>query len=400
VLNSTGLQRRLVRRIEQVPWFSAALWATGVLSLVYLLFAVTEKNESHDFTPAWLAVRAVLNHQSPYNIFLPWPPSSIPFLFPFGLIDLRFARVAFEVVQAGAILASGALLLKLFGARWRSPIGAALLLGLTLYGPVITNLHLGNVNGVILLGEAAALVFASRGAWSLMGVALGVTLAIKPVLLPLVLIPVLWRRWTAVVIALGTPLALSGVALLFVVRGSDFFTHWIPFLLNGTAEGLQEFNVSLSGAATALHLPAAVLSAMKLAVAVGTLTFLWLRSHANDDLRLRLVDTSCVILLGTFLDFSFSWTGYGIFLLPLLVSVVHPESLARSWVIWAGAFCVGGPDVFIWRHFGHVASTLAYIRPTAGFLLLLLGLGTGLFSRRDEPARTRSIPSVLSPTAI
>jgi arabinofuranan 3-O-arabinosyltransferase len=391
---------RLGRRIEEVPWFSAALWTGGLLSLVYLLFDVTQKNESHDFTPAWIAVRAVISHQSPYNIFFDWPPSSILFLFPFGLIDLRFARVAFEVVQAGAILASGALLLRLFGVRWRSPIAAALLLALTLYGPVITNLHLGNVNGVILLGEAAALVFASRGAWSLMGVTLGVTLAIKPVLLPLVLIPVLWRRWTAVVIALAIPVALSAIALLFMVGGTDFFTHWIPFLLNGNAPGLQEFNVSLSGATMALHLPAAVLSAMKLAVAVGTVMVLWLRLHARDDLRLRLVDATSLILLGTFLDFSFSWTGYGIFLVPLFVSVALPESLARNWLIWAGVYCLGGPDVFIWRHFGHIASTVAYVRPTAGLLLLLLGLGTGLLSRVDQPARARSIPSGLSPTAI
>src|SRR5438270_13833592 len=83
------------------------------------------------------------------------------------------------------------------------------------------------------LTEAVALAAAASGRWRLAGLVLGLSLAVKPVLLPLLLLPVLWRRWEALpvaALALAVPTAL---AALVVPSSSAFLTMLAPTLGQG-----------------------------------------------------------------------------------------------------------------------------------------------------------------------
>lgn len=68
------------------------------------------------------------------------------------------------------------------------------MLGLSLASPVFDTLKSGNVNGVALLAEAVFISAAARGSWNLAGLGLGSSLALKPVLAPLIVLPILYRK--------------------------------------------------------------------------------------------------------------------------------------------------------------------------------------------------------------
>jgi arabinofuranan 3-O-arabinosyltransferase len=92
------------------------------------------------------------------------------------------------------ILVGSAILICVFNQPLTELAGALTVLGLSLAAPVFDTLKAGNVNGVVLLAEAVFVSAAVRGSWNLAGVGLGLSLALNPVLAPLIVLPILYRR--------------------------------------------------------------------------------------------------------------------------------------------------------------------------------------------------------------
>jgi len=327
-----------------------------------------------DFLPVWAASRAFLHHQTPYAVTLfVYPPSSLLLFAPFGLLGFTAAKVGIIVLDAAAIVLAAALCLRIFGVRWRSSAGAITVVGLGLFAPVTETLYAANVNGLVLAGEAAALLAAARQRWMLAGAFLGVTLAIKPILLPLALLLVFQAQWRALVVSLAIPAVLSGAALLGSVDGGLFFTRTIPFLIGG--EGQSGENISLAGAVAAMALPAWVATVSRALALVGAAVVVWRRWFTSDREPLRLVEIASALVLATVLVGSFGWPYYGIYLMPLLISLVDPASAMRSWIGAIGIYAIGGPDLGLWLRGGHLGFVLLHLRFTLGFLLLILAIG-------------------------
>lgn len=378
---------------------SLILWVIGLVSFGYSSLKIEQHLAPRDLLPVWTAVRALLDHHPPYEVRLfVYPPSLLLLAIPLGLIPFAKARLLFLLLDAAAILLAGALCLRIFNLDWRSRAGGVMLLVLAIYLPVRDTLTVDNVNGLILAGEAGMLLAASRRRWALAGILLGCTLAVKPVLLPLLLLPLLYRQWKAIAWAIALPVVLSLLALPFIVDSGQFLSRTVPFLLNGNAAEYRMYNVSLSGSVAMLGLPVVIALALRLVVLAIVGVLLWRCWRTRSDESLRLVELASLLLLAAFLAFSFSWGYYAIYLLPLLVPLLYQMNRwpppAYVWIGWLGLYLVGGPDVWLWARYGAHGLMFAMLRITLGLLLFIAALGLDVRRRRraDQvfPPRARA----------
>jgi arabinofuranan 3-O-arabinosyltransferase len=368
-------------------WLAAGFAFTAVIAVFVL------KGDGSDFAPVWNAADALLAGTSPYvdNPRFVYPPSTLSLVSPLGLLGQEAAHTVFLVGDAAAIVAAGLLCLRIFGVSLRSPAAPLLVLALSGFAPVDTTLHLGNVNGFIAAGGAGVLLAASRGHWSLGGWLLGLTLALKPILAPILLLPLLYRQWGALARALVVPAGLLGATLLLAPRSADFFEGRAGFYTDPHAGPSLDSNVALGGVLNALGSPAVLTFASRALVVAACAYLVWMlfANRAADRVG-RLVDMYAVAMLGAFLVHTLSLNYYALYLLPVLVAVLLGRSAMRWWGAAGGVVLFGSPDVFVWRALwredGALAQDLATLRVTAGLLVVLAAYLVALRPGRRERA--------------
>ena len=367
------------------------LWVLGALSFATSV-ARTVEAQGYDTVPLWAAVHAMLDGGPVYTEqgagdFL-YPPSALVLLLPLGAFDLAWGNRIFFFVDLAAILVATAMLLELFGHRWRGLGGAIALLGLSVAGPALFTLNAGNVNGPILLGLVGMLVAARRGSWLLAGALLGVTLALKPILAPLLVVLLLYRRWGSALVAVAVPLVLSAPLLLAAPQTRAFFDTTLPLLLRGQDERIQEVSVSLPSVLERLSFPSALVPVSQAVVLAITATLLWRRWRIAPVEPRRLVEVCTIVLVGAFLASSFAFPHYGLFLLPFAVSATDPSSPHLHWLTWAGLFCVGSATSWQLDLLPDGVNELLAERFTLGLVTLLVAFGLAI--RFEERAATRA----------
>jgi arabinofuranan 3-O-arabinosyltransferase len=349
-----------------------------------------------DFVPVWNAARNFLHHQplyfqgrpgdapawaDVYYLFV-YPPSLLVLIWPLGLLSFVTSNLVFTVADAAAILLAAGLCLRLFSIRMRSRTGLAVAGLLFLALPVTDTLHSGNVNGLVLAAEAAMFLAAAQRQWLLAGVFLGLSLLVKPILLPLIVVFLLARNWRPALLALGIPVLLSLAVLPFTADGGQFFSRAVPFLINGNAAEFQRFSISVAGQATIVGLPSIVTILFR-AVLVGAGSLLvWIRWNRRGDDRLRLVEVGGLIVLVTILSFSFAWQYHVLFLLPWVLSAWQPASLFRHPLAWVAVYLAAGPDIYLMERSGGVLFHLGVGRITLGLVLLFAVAGASLMQQR------------------
>lgn len=395
-MSSPAVGRALLRvkAFLMSPRLGPVLWLLGLLGLAGRI-VIASRSEGGDLLQVWSAVHDFLYHLPPYRprpSILPfnYPPSALLLLAPLGLAKFASVKAAFAVINALAVVVAAWLCLGLFDIPWRSAAGGALLVAVCLFSPAIGTLNTGNVNGLVLIGEAGALLAASRHRWLLAGALLGLSFAIKPVLLPLLLVFVLWRRWAAATLALAIPVALSAIAFSLATHGGRYLTYTLPSLAAGPSGGQSE-NVALRGAVFLMDMPPHLATGLRLLLLLVAGGVTWRCWRARRDGALGLVEVASLILITTFLGHSFAWPHYAVYLLPLLVSVVHPASPMRTWTAAAGVYAVGAPDLRLWLLAGKAGSVLVHLRFTAGFILLFIAVATTLW--RATGSRAPSNPA-------
>lgn len=380
----------------------AAAWAVGILTLGTSLVPVVNGPQGYDTAPLTTAVHALLHGGEVYTgsgagDFL-YPPSALALLLPLGAVGVAWAGRAFFVVDLVSILVATAMLLKLFGLHWRGVAGAVALFGLGLAWPVIFTIDAGNVNGPVLLGLAAFLLAANRGRWLVAGVCLGVTLALKPILVPVLVVVAIYRRWAALGVAVALPVVLSAPLLLGVPATRAFFHTTVPMLFHGQNAQIQAASVSLRSAATRLSIPDAVAYSAEVAVVLITAALLWRRSRGSAAEPRRLVEVTTIALVGAFLLSSFAFSHYGIFLLPFAISLVDRTSPHRHWLTVGALFCIAARQSWGLSRLPQRLDDVLAQRFTFALLFLLLAFWLGM---RREAARSVNLASapVLTPTA-
>jgi arabinofuranan 3-O-arabinosyltransferase len=346
------------------------------------LVPIVNGPQGYDTAPLTKAVHALLDGSPVYTgkgagDFL-YPPSALLLLLPLGALGIAWAGRLFFVVDLATILCASALLLHVFGLRWRGPAGAITLFGLSLAWPVIFTLDAGNVNGPVLLGLAGFLLAATRGRWTAAGACLGLTLALKPILAPVLLVVALYRRWKTLGFAVGIPVVLSAPILLAVPSARSFFHTTLPLLLHGQNAQIQQASIALRAAAANLSVPDPATYVVEVAVALITLFLLWRRWRGSPTEPRRLVELATIALVGGFLLSTFAFSHYGIFLLPFAISLADRSSPHRHWLTMGALFCIGTRQGWGLNQLPHRVDEVLGQRFTLALLVLLLAFWLGI----------------------
>jgi arabinofuranan 3-O-arabinosyltransferase len=331
------------------------------------------------YTLGWAIVRRLDASTIPSLTAYAYPPGAAIPAAVLGLLQYSAARTLMLVLNAAAIVAGAHLLMRRFGWSWLSWAGVAVLAGLTASEPVSQTLYSGNINGLIFLAEVMVLLAADRGRWTPAGLALGLSIAIKPVLAPLLLIFIARRRWLAIVVALSIAATLVAVGWLVTINPVATYGEVLRTL--GTDGGSE--SVALKGAVEALELPPVVSASLRGAAVLAGVLLLW-RSRASLHDAIDPWEWSGILLAATFLASAFSWTYYGIFLVPVVFRVLIGGSRAAIGVLAIAVYFVAAPDVRFWLGFGHAGFVLMHVRVTFGFALFLAAIGIAIAARRGR----------------
>jgi arabinofuranan 3-O-arabinosyltransferase len=313
------------------------------------------------------------------------------------------------VFAALCVPLAAATLLHIMNAPWRSPAGAATLLGLAVSESVTVTLGLGNVNTVLLMLEAFFLWFFHQRRDDYAGLLLGLAVALKPVLGPVLIVPLLARRWRVALVAGGITIGLNTVGFLLAAERTQFIIVTIAQLTSARPGA----NSSVPATLAFLHLPNGVAVAVRvvvLALVVLTLE----RSRRIDDDPLRVAIQLAVLLLGTFLTTWLTEMYWSILVLPLIITVLRRRSPMHTWWAWLGVFLFSTVDVWAapaWPR--GLTDFYKQLHPTIGWALLLVVTTVWTFQsttaksthRRGRPKRdyggsapSRSDRSTVDPT--
>ncbi|MCV7408811.1 hypothetical protein AWC05_07560 [Mycobacterium florentinum] len=385
----------------------SALWPAAILSVLHRSIVITTNgNITDDFKPVY---RAVLNFRRGWDIYNEhfdyvdphylYPPGGTLLMAPFGYLPFAPSRYLFILINTIAILIAWYLLLRLFKFTLASVAAPALLLGMFCTETVTNTLVFTNINGCVLLAEMLFLWWlldGKRGHQWWAGVAIGLTLTLKPVLLPLLLLPVLNRQWRALVPAFVIPIVINVAAWPLVADPKDFVTKTVPYFL-GTRD---YFNSSIEGNGVYFGLPTWLIVFLRLLFTLLAIGALWLlyRYYRTRDPLFWFTTSSGVLLLWSWLALSLSQGYYSMMLFPFLMTVVLPNSTIRNWPAWLGIYGFLTLDrwlLFNWMRWGRA---LEYLKITYGWSLLLIVVFTVLYFRYSDAKAENRLDDGIDPT--
>ncbi|KBL51848.1 glycosyltransferase family 87 protein [Mycobacterium tuberculosis] len=391
-----------------------------------------------NFRRGWDIYNEHFDYVDPHYLY---PPGGTLLMAPFGYLPFAPSRYLFISINTAAILVAAYLLLRMFNFTLTSVAAPALILAMFATETVTNTLVFTNINGCILLLEvlflrwlldgrasrqwcgglaiaepsvaAPALILAMFATetvtntlvftningcilllevlflrWLLDGrasrqwcggLAIGLTLVLKPLLGPLLLLPLLNRQWRALVAAVVVPVVVNVAALPLVSDPMSFFTRTLPYIL-GTRD---YFNSSILGNGVYFGLPTWLILFLRILFTAITFGALWLlyRYYRTGDPLFWFTTSSGVLLLWSWLVMSLAQGYYSMMLFPFLMTVVLPNSVIRNWPAWLGVYGFMTLDrwlLFNWMRWGRA---LEYLKITYGWSLLLIVTFTVLYFR-------------------
>jgi arabinofuranan 3-O-arabinosyltransferase len=352
-------------------------------------FALRQRPLGFDIKPVWLAEHAWLSGRSPYHVFnFLYPPSHLMVMLPLAAFSEKtvehYADVAVVIALAAAVMMSA----KLIGRRYWGLTAAIGFFVISVAQPVHDEMILENVSVLIATGLCATLLLASKDHWNWAAGALGITLAVKPILAPVVLLFVFARRWKALYIAIGIPFVLN-LAALPTIRGLGRIWSILPLLFDRTGT-FDAYNASLFSVGALTGLPSLATTVVRVAAAILALLAAWWGWRFSYDDASRLVNTSAALLIGLYLAGPLTEDHYMLTLIPLAIAASTWRSPASLPTAWLGlAWLMNATN--IWGISTHLVSgsTLGITEQKAlmvdrclGLALVLLTLLAGIRAQR------------------
>ena len=394
------LEPRTARTTAEV--FNFALWPFAILTVLHqVVVKGTNFTITDDFAPVYKASLAFLNGRPIYgenfNLVDPHslsPPSGTLLIAPLAIIDPQTSRWCFIALNAIAIVLAWYLLLRLFKYSIRSVAAPLSLLLIFASETVINTLGFGNVNGCLLLAEVLFIHLLLQRRDLLAGLVMGLTIAVKPTLAPLLLVPLARKQWQVFITAIGVPAVLMAIAWPLIKDPMDFVHRTTPYLLKSR----DYFNSAIVGNAEYYGLPQWLSWGMRIVLGVLVLVSLWLlyRYCRNDELFFVCTCTG-IILTASWLLPGLGQQYYSMMLFPFLMTVVLPNSVLRNWPAWLAIFGFMTYDKWLLDHWQSAGRAIEYLRVTFGWALLLIVVFCVLGDRYLAARREGRLDSGIEP---
>jgi arabinofuranan 3-O-arabinosyltransferase len=367
----------------------------------------------YDTQHVWQAAHAVLHGGSSWNQFV-YPPGCLLFAFPFAALPFRVTKVIIyllQIVSIGYLFWAMTRFIRLPLSSARVALFAVLL---AFTGQLGIAAHYENFTLLLIPLAAAFFLALDRDHPMAAAVVLGISLTIKPLLAPLLLVLLLRRRWRESVVAVLIPVVLSIIALVVVVAvNADFsgFVHEVEHTFSTNSS--RPWNTSLSAMAKYLHLPSAV-GLLARIVVVGVSLFacwrIWSLTHLETAEQAVWFSAPLFVIL--ILCFSFAWGYYSLLLLPLGFVALRRDRTV-DWVVRLGIFLALAPPILVYtipgypsRYYAPNNFTIFHLgillngASVLGVLITLVGVVLYSYDRdadAADPVETGSAMSVPSP---
>jgi arabinofuranan 3-O-arabinosyltransferase len=284
------------------------------------------------------AAEAWLEGRSPYadRHFL-YLPGAVLAALPQALLPQSVVRFLVPTgVTAGLVLGWGCAL-RIHGVPWRSRFAVFGLLALALgFAPFGHLVNLGNWTVASAAALPLALLLACRDRWVAAGLVIGVAVAVKPLLAPVVLLFVLARQWRGLGVAVLVPAVVSVGAALAMPDPAGFFTRTLPFLLRGDDSFVRLYEASPGAVLPRLGVERGVASLLAFVAAGAGVWCAWRRWGSGGGPReARVVETAVMLMLAAFLVSRPSYDHYLLVVVPLLLAgALVPGAVARGAWFW------------------------------------------------------------------
>ncbi len=365
--------------LERVKWYASIVFCGALPAVALIVFyesMTADGTLAFDFRPFYRAAGAILDGETPYPAADdPLTAWTGPYVYPplGALVSIPFRAVSFDVAGVVVMLlltAAAVAIPYVLGVRdWRC-FGVVFL-----WPPVWNAIQTGNMT--LVLGLAAAVAWRLRDVRSASSAAVGVTLAAKFFLWPLVVWFAATRRiWTAVIAtAIGGLLLVVSWAAIGFVGLADY-----PDLMRRLQDAVGDDSYTLYIAGLDLGLPSPAARALWLAVGMGLLAAVVWVGRRGDERSAFILTVAAALALSPIV-----WLHY--FALLLIVVALAQPTLGLVWFIPLAMVVTPGsghPTPF------ETAATLAIAS-----LTIAIALRTSLSPSRSASAR----PSDPSPVA-
>jgi arabinofuranan 3-O-arabinosyltransferase len=296
------------------------LWAAAAVSwgLLYRLI-LGEKNLGWDLLTAWRAEKAFAHGGAPYAVkaFRPIADLNQHQLTVGGLVFVTVVAWLSVMVAATAI-----------GLKWWGPVTAACVLLLSLVGAMRGEMPLENVSILMFLAIALFFLFVFRNHWIAAAVVIGLSISIKPLLLAVLIVFLLFRRWKAFGVAVAIPVVLNGIGISLVSDPRQVLSK-LPSLFNRSGSGVA-YNSAWVDVARELGIPDGLTIVLRFLTVLLVIAAAWLAWNRLKDQRLRIITVTSVLLMGVFLAGTLSEYHFMLTLVPLAMTVMIAGSPIRS----------------------------------------------------------------------
>jgi arabinofuranan 3-O-arabinosyltransferase len=326
------------------------------------------------------ANRKIFDGVSPYldERFL-YPPSSIPFVLPETLLDAAFLRHISPFIVGSFLLIGWVACLKTFEVGLWSWLGTLPMGAATFFLPANGMASLGSWTAPVAAASGVAILLMSRQRWIAAAIVIGISIAVKPMLMPFAFIFVLTRRWKSLAVAAVIPIAICAAMIPFIPNPELFFTKTIPFIVGGQDSYTVIHDSSLPVVLPRLGIPDPIITSVRVFTAVTCLSAAILRWRSPGDLRLRIVEVSGILMIGTFLISTPAFPHYAMIVVPALVaSVVVVGSVARRSWFWLALLPLTVFFELPFIDYPDDAGTWRALKPLLSFTLLLLVFSTSI----------------------
>jgi arabinofuranan 3-O-arabinosyltransferase len=353
--------------------------------------ANTDPKGHVDFETFWRSTVALLHGGDVYRTgsVLPNlnPPLLSLLLAPFGLLADLPSYWAFTALTIAVV--TGSVLLAARELRFNRSATAFALVTMLACSPLHGTLLLGQIYGLLLAGLTAAWLAQRRGRSALAAVLLGVTVALKPSLAPVLVIPAMQRRWRATAIGVGSA-ALSSL-LGVLVAGPVSAWEWVRLATGTPAPGVDA-NASLPGLVARLDGPGWLGWLITITVVAGSLYAVRrARPTARAPGQVGPDDAAIfAVVAGCLLAAPIAWLNYLVMLWPGALALVRGgrwRSAVPLLVLTVVPVAWGN----LWRSAPHTPAALAgrslYCVVLLGFWVALLALAGSSATRLGYRAR-------------